>query len=205
MGTWLEDVILSLEKLNGNAHYEDIYKEVSKVRKDMPNSWKAIIRGTIEAYSSDSKVFNGGEDIFYSVEGLGRGIWGLWSNLDKEKANDLSEPKNNRNSIIINRIIRDTKITKYLKNLHKDTCQLCGKRLKVAYNKYYSEAHHIQPLGEPHNGADIPENIIILCPECHVLFDYGYIDLNKYSQLDYFEHKIDKKYILYYRDKIQNN
>jgi putative restriction endonuclease len=35
----------------------------------------------------------------------------------------------------------------------------------------YAEACHIKPLGRPHNGPDTPENILCLCPNCHVLFD----------------------------------
>jgi putative restriction endonuclease len=37
---------------------------------------------------------------------------------------------------------------------------------------------HIRPLGAPHNGPDVKENIIIcLCPNHHVLFDSGAITL----------------------------
>lgn len=43
----------------------------------MPQSWQATIRGAIETSSSDSQAFRGGKDLFRSVEGIGRGIWGL--------------------------------------------------------------------------------------------------------------------------------
>ena len=35
----------------------------------------------------------------------------------------------------------------------------------------HAEICHIKPLGRPHNGPDVPENILCLCPNCHVLLD----------------------------------
>ena len=42
----------------------------------------------------------------------------------------------------------------------------------------YSEAHHIIPLGHPHNGPDTSENLVVLCPNHHVMCDYGAIELS---------------------------
>ena len=39
--------------------------------------------------------------------------------------------------------------------------------------QFYAEGAHIRPLGEPHNGADVPGNILCLCPNHHVLLDRG--------------------------------
>lgn len=80
--TWLSDVVATLSNLGGEAHYDDIYQEAEKVRKDRnapwPKSAKAIIRRTLEEQSSDTKSFKG-EDLFYSVQGIGSGVWGLRS------------------------------------------------------------------------------------------------------------------------------
>jgi len=42
----------------------------------------------------------------------------------------------------------------------------------------YAEAAHIRALGLPHNGPDVLENLLCLCPNDHVRFDAGaiYID-----------------------------
>ncbi len=32
---------------------------------------------------------------------------------------------------------------------------------------------HIQPLGVPHNGPDELPNLLCLCPNHHVMFDFG--------------------------------
>lgn len=76
------------------------------------------------------------------------------------------------------RIIRDTKMTKAIKRIYKDTCQVCGLRLKIGDNSYYSEGAHIRPLGKPHDGPDVIGNILCLCPNCHVQFDYYRFSIN---------------------------
>ncbi|MFC7371996.1 hypothetical protein ACFQPF_09915 [Fictibacillus iocasae] len=51
--------------------------------------WKAQIRKHIYLNSSDADIFRGTvgdeRDIFYSVEGKGKGIWGLRSAANKQK------------------------------------------------------------------------------------------------------------------------
>lgn len=81
----------------------------------------------------------------------------------------------------------------------------------------YSEAHHLQPLGKKrHNGPDIKENLIILCPNHHVEFDFGAIALNPITLIiehcnpnDEFirkemilKHSIDNRYIEYHYNNI---
>ncbi|MEW2548869.1 HNH endonuclease [Streptomyces sp. NPDC047002] len=41
----------------------------------------------------------------------------------------------------------------------------------------YSEGAHIQAVGSPHNGPDTTDNVLCLCPTCHVMFDGGAIVL----------------------------
>ncbi|WP_406603295.1 HNH endonuclease [Neolewinella marina] len=59
-----------------------------------------------------------------------------------------------------------------LKELYSYECQVC--RTSIQTNAgLYIEAAHIQPLGTPHNGPDVISNILCLCPNHHVRFDYG--------------------------------
>ncbi len=74
------------------------------------------------------------------------------------------------------RIVRDTAIARELKLLHRDICQICGETIKLL-DGTYSEAHHIRPLGSPHNGGDTRDNIVVVCPSCHVRLDYFSIEL----------------------------
>ena len=75
-----------------------------------------------------------------------------------------------RQQSTINRIVRSTAIGNRIKQLHDFTCQICGTRLETPAGAY-AEICHIKPLGRPHNGPDVPENILCLCPNFHVLLD----------------------------------
>jgi putative restriction endonuclease len=69
------------------------------------------------------------------------------------------------------RIVRDTQQTRRIKKMYDYRCQICGIRLEGSAGPY-AEAAHIRPLGTPHNGSDSPDNLLCLCPNHHVLFDY---------------------------------
>jgi predicted HNH restriction endonuclease len=99
-----------------------------------------------------------------------------------------------RQGVYADRIIRDTEIVKKLKLKYKDMCQLCGCVIELK-EKTYSEGHHLKPLGNPHNGPDVEENIIIVCPNCHAKLDYKAIHIH---DLFILKHNINKEYIDYH-------
>jgi nitrite reductase/ring-hydroxylating ferredoxin subunit len=37
----------------------------------------------------------------------------------------------------------------------------------------YAEVHHLRPLGGHHRGLDRQDNMLVLCPNHHALFDLG--------------------------------
>ncbi|HEX2696220.1 MAG TPA: HNH endonuclease [Anaerolineales bacterium] len=119
-------------------------------------------------------------------------------------ANDLPTGKGNpKRSVIQNeRIIRDTKVSFWVKYVHDYRCQICGETLQLGPEEYYAEAHHIKPLGKDHNGPDVIENVLCVCPNHHVLLDYGAIRIEK-SQLRNIEgHEINDDYIDYHNSVI---
>ena len=71
----------------------------------------------------------------------------------------------------ISRLIRDTKVGRRIKEMYDYSCQICGCRIDTPAGPY-AECCHIRPLGMPHNGDDSLENVLCLCPNCHVRFDY---------------------------------
>ncbi|MBG8552724.1 YDG/SRA domain-containing protein [Hymenobacter guriensis] len=75
------------------------------------------------------------------------------------------------------RIVRDTAVSRLVKQLHDYQCQVCDLRLEGPVG-FYAEAAHIQPLGTPHHGPDILSNVLCLCPNHHVLFDLGSFTIN---------------------------
>lgn len=85
---------------------------------------------------------------------------------------DLASPTE-RQEVTTNRIIRDTVLSRRIKELHKYECQLCGHTIKLADGTRYAEAHHIQPLGAHHNGPDSSDNLVCLCPNHHAELDFG--------------------------------
>ena len=76
-------------------------------------------------------------------------------------------------------------------------CQICGVILRLKDDRCYAEAHHIMPLGSLHNGLDVRENILCVCPNHHVLLDYGTIKLDRVQFQG-----IGTEYIEYYNKKI---
>ncbi len=79
--TWRSDVFQALKELGGQAHLSALYEAVKKVRENrganIPDSLEAIVRRELEYNSSDSETFLQRHDLFFSVEGLGSGIWGI--------------------------------------------------------------------------------------------------------------------------------
>lgn len=78
----------------------------------------------------------------------------------------------NRRERTINSLVRNPALAKQVKMLYEYKCQVCGIAL-VAGERKYAEAAHIRPLGQPHNGNDILNNALCLCPNHHKLFDMG--------------------------------
>lgn len=95
------------------------------------------------------------------------------------------------------RILRDTNLARNVKIENQFQCELCGHSIKLGNGKPYAEAHHIKPLGSPHNGPDIRSNILCVCPNHHVLLDYGAIRLDA-EQLQ----NIKSEYIDYHNTQI---
>lgn len=72
--TWKSEIVESLKSLGGEATLEEIYEEVkARDNKVITKTYQNTIRGTIYKKSSDSQDFQGGEDLFYTVDGKGNG------------------------------------------------------------------------------------------------------------------------------------
>lgn len=118
------------------------------------------------------------------------------------KAVDIEVPPD-RKETTINRIIRDTLLSRRIKQLHNFECQLCGHTILLADGGRYAEAHHIQPLGEPHNGPDTPENLICVCPNHHAELDFGVRPLALVNLQSAQGHTIGQTYIDYHNAHVR--
>lgn len=77
MPTWEDDIVTALTGLGGSGTYAEIYDALEALRPVRSRTWKSGVRRRIQDLSSDSGGFKHGPDLFLSVEGLGRGVWGL--------------------------------------------------------------------------------------------------------------------------------
>ena len=107
-----------------------------------------------------------------------------------------------REDIVTSRIIRDSSLSSKIKILHSYECQLCGIALNMPEGKKYAEGHHIKPLGKPHNGPDVIENMICLCPNHHAMLDYGAIKIDPKQVRTVDGHEISKDFISYHNEFI---
>jgi len=106
---------------------------------------------------------------------------------------------------MVQRIVRNTEAAQRVKELYQFRCQVCDVALPTSAG-VYAEAAHIQPLGAPHNGPDVMENILCLCPNHHVMLDYGgFSVLEDFSLIGtsgkltvHQKHRIGKEYLRYH-------
>ena len=123
-----------------------------------------------------------------------------------------------RAATTVSRIKRDVSLSENIKEIYGYKCQVCNVYLKTPYGAIAIGAH-IKGLGKPHNGPDVIENMICLCPNHHEQFDdHGfYIDPETYEikGLEGFEgkkitlnkkHNIEKSFLKYHlKDYNRNN
>ncbi len=90
----MDEIVESLKELGGTGTLNDIYDKIKKRNKidlNQYTDWQSQIRKKIITHSSDAKegVFKGkpgdSNDLFYSVEGKGKGVWGLRNYVNNNK------------------------------------------------------------------------------------------------------------------------
>ncbi|WP_371497037.1 HNH endonuclease [Kitasatospora sp. NBC_00374] len=86
---------------------------------------------------------------------------------------DLPHQPARTRTFTVQRSVRNSVVIQQVKQWHGGQCQLCALTLEIPGGSTYSEGAHIQALGRPHRGPDVTENVLCLCPNCHVLFDNG--------------------------------
>ncbi|NTU22464.1 hypothetical protein HPY28_19260 [Brevibacillus sp. HB1.2] len=98
--------------------------------------------------------------------------------------------------------VRNRLLVEKIKQIYDNTCQICGLKMRIRENRYYSEVHHLIPLGEPHFGPDVLENMICVCPNHHVLLDLGGIPLEADSIFIAPQHAVNFAYLKYHNQNI---
>lgn len=130
---------------------------------------------------------------------------------DDTQEQEIPYSVSQRKLSLVQRIVRDTYLAQDLKELYDFRCQVCNTTIETKTGKYI-EAAHVQALGRPHDGPDIAENIICLCPNHHVMFDFGMFSINDDLSLlglsgkltVHRTHKIDRNFLNYHRKHFFN-
>lgn len=120
---------------------------------------------------------------------------------ENPKAADFPQPPERQESTTC-RILRDTNLARRVKLLHGFQCQLCGYSIVLPDGSRYAEAHHIRPLGDPHRGPDVIENIVCLCPNHHIELDYGVRPLLSDDLHVVLGHAVGEVYLRYHNEVI---
>jgi len=103
-----------------------------------------------------------------------------------------------RKTYAVSRVVRDSALVRRLKAHHRNRCQVCGQALAMENGQTYAEAHHLQPLGRPHNGPDAAANILVVCPNHHAMLDLGGIALGDRNLRPTTAHKVATRYRRYH-------
>ena len=214
----VNEVIFALRDLSGRAKFKDILNTVLINRSGNISYYKDEINfrnTTFQCIQRHCKIYKKyrGPEIFIKNQGY---FEFLESNIDSyndlvKKINvfqqttplaaDIELPTSpEKVEQHIYRILRDTVLARIVKEENHYECEICGETLNLKEGRLYAEAHHIMPLGRSHDGPDVRENIICVCPNDHVRLDYGAIalDIRELSG-------VGKEYVDYHNEKIYKN
>lgn len=88
---WADEIKEAILELDGVASLEDIYLRITaRDNKIRTEKWKNTVRDAIQQHSSDSKSYRGLQDLFYSVYGKGKGVWGVRNVVSSEVKSNLN-------------------------------------------------------------------------------------------------------------------
>lgn len=88
---------------------------------------------------------------------------------------------------------RNQTYVRRVKAAFDNTCAICETRIEIRNSQFYSEVHHIIPLNE--NGPDQINNMICVCPNCHVKLDLKVLRLDLTQIHNPNNHIMDQNYV----------
>lgn len=179
--TYKETIVKTLEMLGGHAYYKDIYDKFSQIYEgNLSKTWKKSVQSVIERHSSHSSVYNGAEDLFEPIDGIGKGHWGL-KNFNEEKCAELTQEDDEFSEgkiMLIKHLRRERNVKlielskkKFIERHGHLYCEVCGFNFEKTYGelgKNFIEAHHLKPVSQMNeNEKTSIDDIIMVCSNCH--------------------------------------
>jgi len=184
--TYRSELIKALRILGGQGKLNDIY-QVIEDRNILPAittnvNWRAQVRKQLQRDSSDTKLNESGKDIFYSVNGLHEGVWGIreLSLLDSDETydfysngefNDKTLREGANKIITVNAYERNRKLRQKCIEYFGLNCIICSFNFEQLYGFRgygFIEVHHIVPLSEIGKSyLASPKDLRPVCSNCH--------------------------------------
>lgn len=197
---WQVELVETLKVLGGSGTLEDIYltiQERNQIDLLAYVDWKSQIRKQIYLHSSDCDIFRGNpgdeSDLFYSIEGKGKGYWGLrnftpTNNNVSLTEDELSfeEGKRKLRTHLVRE--RNPKIIKLAKERFKEKhgrlfCEVCDFDFFEKYGELgedFIEGHHTIPVSDLEEGQSTKvDDIALVCSNCHKMLHRRRPWLNK--------------------------
>lgn len=167
------------------------YELVKKYQDDLINNFSIFQNYfKVDALNHFIVAVYQGKELLLQIENFNNEIeqheisYIMDTNLNKEELlKKITQQENDKSEkITINgkTYKRYNYLMEHIKKYRDYKCQFCSTTILKANGSYYIEACHIKAKAD--GGSDTLDNILILCPNCHKLFDYGKRDSEKRSK-----------------------
>lgn len=162
--SYRSEVIAALKILGGQGRRKDIC-DIIEGRNLLPNihkntEWREQVSNELQMHSSDSGSYKGAKDIYYSVKGIKKGIWGIRESEEEIKGNEYSFIKNGeftlnevkegfQKQILVNKFERSIKLRNNCIEKFGCDCIACKFNFEKNYGQRgfeFIEVHHLVPL-----------------------------------------------------------
>lgn len=74
-------------------------------------------------------------------------------------------------------VYRDRRVAAKVGQAHDFQCQICGMVIEAPDGSLITPTTHLKSLTVPHQGPDVPENVVCLCPTHRVQLDLGILTI----------------------------
>lgn len=178
----VETVVAALRSLGGQARPVEIADEIRRlVAGPHTDHLLQSVRARIQECSSDSNNWKKKRDLFYSVHGIGGGVWGL---RDMDPLNPLSRDGFADSVEIymaaegaaalrthLRRERSKSLVERFKRQLKTVSCAVCDFDFQKTYGELgegFIEAHHKIPVSSLEPGAKTRlEDLAAVCANCH--------------------------------------
>lgn len=177
-----ETVVAALRSLGGQARPAEIADEIRRLFPG-PHTANLLqsVRARIQECSSDSHHWKMKRDLFYSVHGIGGGVWGLrdMDPLNPVNRDGFVDPAETfmaaEGAAVLRTHLRRERskslIDRFKRQLKTFACSVCNFDFGKTYGELgcgFIEAHHKVPVAQLEPGAKTRlEDLAAVCANCH--------------------------------------